>query len=597
MKRICITLILAASALLLAGCHGDLDRRIDELKEDVAALEAKVSSLNSSLNALSDLISALEKNDHIAGVTEFVSEGRKAYRVTFTSGSTLILNSGIDGVKPIVGVRYNEEYGAYYWTIQMGESGTPTWMTNSYGLRVRASGTVPRLKIEDGVWWYTFDGTSWNKCYWGPAQGEPGSSVFSSIDTSDPYYVLFCIGEYNYFRMPTQKAFDELTQQCNSINEQFKTYTDLVENLDKDIFVSDITAYEENGEKGYRFTLESGKVLTVRNGLSSRDSVLLSAKAYTDGKYYWVFRNRSDQPFEWLRYKGEMICVSYEDVTPHIGLVDSLGTIYFTVSYEGGETEMMRDKDGNAVAATGSVVLDFFTAADVSDPSRVSLTLTDGTVISIPRTREYAPEITELSLAATYVMPETSYKYHLLVFVKDTLSSKDVLSSFAAYQEAADIHFEAIAVDDGYVNDVAVVEFRTTKIDEGVEYNTIYDVRFRTGYGDDWDLTRKYRIALFLTWRSHSLMKVVEFDRRIPAEEVKLNKNKIELKAGASFTLTYSVDPGNTTDKPAWSTSDKTVATVSNKGVVTAVAPGTCTITLKVGKIEATCECKVVPAT
>lgn len=599
MRRHLQILMLAFFALLLAGCHEELDRRIEILKEDILDLEERVSKLNSSISSLSELVSALEKNDHISGISEFVENGRKAYRVTFTSGSTLVLRCGTDGVSPIVGVRYNEEYDAYYWTIQMGPDGTPAWMTNSYGLRVKATGTVPVLKIEDGIWWYSFDGTAWTKAGWGPAQGEPGSSVFTSIDTSDPYFVSFVIGEFNFFRLPTQKAFDDLNKQCGEINDGFKSYTDLVNMIPGDRYVKTVVEYEEDGDKGIRITLENGKVLTIRNGRSSRDSVLLSAKAYTDGKYYWVYRSRSDQAFDWLRYKGEMISVSYEDVTPYIGLTEKNGHIYFTIAYAGGEAELMKDKAGNPVEATGKVVLDFFTAADISDPTTVVLTMADGTVIRLPRTRQFIPSVQEFSYQSYIVTPSTHYKYHLLAFVRDTLPSKDVLNSYAAFKAASGLNVDAIVVDEGgYVDEVRNVSMGANPIAEGVEYNLIYDIEFTTSDASTWiDPTHQFRIAVFLTWSNHSLMRVAEFYREIPTTSITLYPNKFTLEVGASEAMRFGFRPANTTDAPAtWSTSDPTVATVSAGGVVTAVGEGVCTITVTRGSATASSECTVTKA-
>lgn len=597
MKKQLNILLLALVTLLAAACHKDLDERIVSLKDDVVALEERVSKLNSSISSLSDLVSALEKNDHISGITEFTEDGRKAYRITFTSGTTLVLRSGTDGVSPIVGVRYNEQYEAYYWTIQMGPDGTPTWMTNSYGLRVKATGTVPTLKIEDGIWWYSFDGTSWTKTGWGPAQGESGSSVFTSIDTSDPYFVSFGLGEFNFFRVPTQRAFDELNRMCDQVNQQFKSYTDLVNKIPGDAWVKSVVEYEEGGDKGCRITLESGKVLTIRTGRSSRDSVLLSAKAYTDGKYYWVYRNRSDQEYQWLLYNGQMICVSYEDVTPHIGLTESNGHIYFTIAYAGGEAETMKDSSGNPVEATGRVVLDFFTAADYSDPAEVVLTMADGTVIRLPRTREYMPSVTEFSYQSQVVVPSTQYRFHLLAFVKDTLASPQVLS-YEDFCKSSDLKADAIAVDaGGYVDQVAFVSMTTNPIQEGVEYNLIYDIRFTTGEASTWDASHKFRIAFFLTWNSHSLMRVAEFTREIPTTSITLYPQKLSLEVGATETMRCGFRPANTTDAPAiWSSSDPNIATVTSAGVVTAMAEGTCTISVTRGNITASSQCTVTKA-
>ena len=597
MKRYKIILFFGLAALLLGACHKDLDLRIENLKDEVLALEERVSKLNSSISSLSELVNALEKNDHISGITEFTEDGQKAYRITFTSGTTLVLRSGTDGVTPIVGVRYNEQYEAYYWTIQMGPDGTPTWMTNSYGLRVKANGTVPILKIEDGIWWYSFDGTGWTKTGWGPAQGESGSSVFSSIDTSDPYFVSFGLGEFNFFRVPTQKAFDELNTMCQQVNDQFRSYTDLVNMIPGDRYVKSVVEYEEDGDKGIRITLENGKVLTIRNGRSSRDSVLLSAKAYTDGKYYWVYRSRSEDPFQWLLYKGEMISVSYEDVTPYIGLTESNGHFYFTISYAGGETEQMKDKDGKPVEATGKIVLDFFTAADVSDPSQVVLTMADGTVVRLPRTREHVPSI-EFSYQSRTVVPSTAYRYQLLAFVKDTLSSPDVLMTYDAFCQASGLKTEAIVVDaGGYAEDVTFVSMTPASIQEGVEYNIIYDVRFTTTDASLWDASHKFRIALFLTWNSRSTMKVAEFDRLIPTTSIVIYPASITVEVGSTYELRYAFRPANSTDAPGvWSSSDESVATVTDQGVVKGVGAGTCTISATRGGITQTCQCTVTNA-
>lgn len=588
-------ILMVAALWLLFGCHQDLDKRVLEIQEEVEALEERVSRINSDLSALSELVSALEKNDHISSVVPFQDGTQKAYRITFTSGTTLVLTSGTDGVTPIVGIRYNEQLDAYYWTIQMGPDGTPTWMTNSYGLFVKATGTVPRLKIEDGIWWYSFDGSSWNKTGWGPAQGKPGTSLFTSIDISDPYFVAFVVGEYNLFRLPTQRAFDEISDQCRQINEQFQTYTDLVGKIPGDVFVKSVAEFEEDGAKGCRITLESGKVLTIRSGYSNRDSVLISARAWTDGKYYWVYRSRSGQEYDWLRYKGEKVAVSFEDVTPRIGIADSLGVMYFTISYAGGESEWMKDADGKPVAATGNVVPDFFTKADLSDPSVLVLTMEDGREIRLPRVVERRIPSIGFICQIQQVSPSQHYTFQLLASVKDTLPAKEPLTSYDAYRKASGLNADAIVIDKGgFVDTVAYVSFQATKIKEGVEYSIFYDICFSTDAGTNWDLSQVFRIAFFLTSQDFSIMKVAEFGRALPTTELTLNPKTLKLSVGAKQTLKVSFKPANSTDTNQWDTTDPTVATVSPTGEVQAVGKGNCTITLTRGKLSQTCECTVI---
>lgn len=595
MKRIHILFILLISALLAGACHKEIDERIAQLKDDISALEAKVNTLNENVNTLSGLVSALEKNDHITSIQPWSLLSMSGYLISFSSGTTLRLRNGTDGVPPIVGVRYNEDYDAYYWTIQLGPEGSTVWMTDNTGRRVRATNWVPQLKIEDGVWWYSFDGTNWNKTYWGAAQGESGSPFFSSIDTSNPYFVTFTLADNSRFQLPTQEAFDELTRQCEEINNLFMTYTALVSQIDSSIFVKSVAEFEEDGVTGARITFEDGKVLSIRNGFDSRDSVLLSAKAYTDGKYYWVFRNRSDEEYQWLRYKGEMICVTMENITPYIGITDSLGQLYFTVAYGTGPAEMMRDSKGNPVAATGKLVPDFFSGADLSDPAVVVLTLADGTRIRIPRTRLYTPSV-NTTRRSSYVEAETQYTYQLLAFVYDTLQQKTPCEDFAEYQSISGVHIDAIAVDDGYVDNIELTSMITTKGKDYVAYSFVFDVQFTTGPLNQWNTDYPSRYAIFLTWGNKSIMKVVEFTRAILATDITLSAKTLELTVGGSATLTATVTPSNTTDNVTWKTSDAKVATVSDKGVVKALAAGTCTITASAGQRATTCTVTVKPA-
>ncbi|MDO5435670.1 MAG: Ig-like domain-containing protein [Clostridia bacterium] len=67
-----------------------------------------------------------------------------------------------------------------------------------------------------------------------------------------------------------------------------------------------------------------------------------------------------------------------------------------------------------------------------------------------------------------------------------------------------------------------------------------------------------------------------------------LSKTKMSLRKGNSFTLTSNYAGGQT---KTWSSSNTGIATVSSSGVVTGKAPGTATISLKVG--TQTLNCKV----
>ena len=64
----------------------------------------------------------------------------------------------------------------------------------------------------------------------------------------------------------------------------------------------------------------------------------------------------------------------------------------------------------------------------------------------------------------------------------------------------------------------------------------------------------------------------------INSTSITLNKDTMEMYAGASNTLTATVEPSNHTDTILWKTANSNIATVDN-GVVTGVGAGTCNIT------------------
>ena len=507
MKRILIFCFAAILLLTSVSCTEELEAEIAGLREQVSELEARVSKFNTNLTTLSELVSALENNDHIRSIQPWYGDN---YAISFTSGTVLFLYQGKVGVTPIIGVQYYETLDNYYWTIQMGPDGSTNWMTNSYGQRVRATGTVPQLKIEDGVWMYSFDGKNWTRCAWGDTAGQEGSAVFQSIDTSDPYYVVFTLANGTTLRIPTQKGFDELTSLCNDINKEFDTYTKLINGLDGSMFVKSVAEWQENGETvGYILTMEDGSQVQIRNGKNYNFTTQISARQDTDGKYYWIYRTSSAEAYQWLIYQGKKVPVTPQDVTPQIGITEKDGVLYFTICYEGGTPELMRDADGNPVQATGRAGFSLFQSAEISTGC-ISLTLADGTVVSLPTVRRFLPSLT-LSQFATNVARDTYYETTLQACVVDTLQMMSYMGSFDIYKKETGTSLTAVAVDGGYAGTPVLVSYNAKSLSEGTEYTIIVNIPFRTA-ADDWNTSRQTRIAVFLNWGSSSIMKVATFN-------------------------------------------------------------------------------------
>ena len=76
---------------------------------------------------------------------------------------------------------------------------------------------------------------------------------------------------------------------------------------------------------------------------------------------------------------------------------------------------------------------------------------------------------------------------------------------------------------------------------------------------------------------------------------ISLNKTSLTLSKGATETLVATITPSNADQSVTWTTDNANVATVSSTGKVTAIAPGTTTITAttKDGSKQATCSVTV----
>lgn len=95
---------------------------------------------------------------------------------------------------------------------------------------------------------------------------------------------------------------------------------------------------------------------------------------------------------------------------------------------------------------------------------------------------------------------------------------------------------------------------------------------------------------------------IVEMVDTVLATSIELDVTNTEVTEGETLQLTATVMPEDATDKSVtWASSDEAVATVDQNGLVTAVAPGTATITATTidgSDLSATCEVTVnTPAT
>jgi hypothetical protein len=167
------------------GCYddGELRDSIDELQVEqqeqaarLAALETWVTGLNDNIDALQTIVTALENNDYVTGVTPFTTPAPGGYRVTFTKSGQVTIWHGETGATGAQGIQGEKgETGATGAQGVQGEKGEKgdtgaqgvqgekgdTGATGAQGVQGEkgAPGDTPRVgvKLEDGVYYWTLN--------------------------------------------------------------------------------------------------------------------------------------------------------------------------------------------------------------------------------------------------------------------------------------------------------------------------------------------------------------------------------------------------------------------------------------------------------
>lgn len=167
------SIILALLLFFSCGGYDDsaLSKRVSDLESRLAALETKVNTNTSSLQALAD---AVKNGDSITGFKEL--SDKSGYVISFKSGGSITILHGTDGKTPVIGVKADSD-GIYYWTVD-GE-----WLLSD-GKKVKAEGKdaiTPTFKIEEKDWYVSYDGgKTWTKL--GKASGD---EMFKSVTVED----------------------------------------------------------------------------------------------------------------------------------------------------------------------------------------------------------------------------------------------------------------------------------------------------------------------------------------------------------------------------------------------------------------------------
>ena len=340
--------IMAFAIVLATSCSmfddSEIWDHIRDLESRVSRLEELCKEMNTNLTSLEALVKVLESQDLITHVTPVTKDGKViGYTISFSNSESITIYNGDNGSTPQIGVKQGAD-GVYYWTLN-GE-----WLTDAEGNRIRAlandgkngeQGATPTLKIEEDYWYISYDnGGSWVKLDKATGeQGEAGDSMFITVDTSDPYYVVFIMQDGSLMKIPTWYAFDELQKMCIETNVNVKALQQIIAALENNDYIKSITPLVENGvEIGYVITFsQSGKV-TIYHGKNGKDGA--DGKDGVDGT-----DGKDGQDGE----DGKDGKDGVDGVAPVIGVkLDTDNIYYWTLN-----GEWLTDEAGNKIRVTG----------------------------------------------------------------------------------------------------------------------------------------------------------------------------------------------------------------------------------------------------
>ena len=202
--------------------------------------------------------------------------------------------------------------------------------------------------------------------------------------------------------------------ECSRMNKNISSLQVLLEAVENNLYITDITSIEDNGvEVGYRFVLSNGEELTIYVAVSDGDgsdgyTPVIGVGRGEDGRYYWTLDG------EWLLDdQGNKIPTTGKDggsggeggsgeqdvpgepgkdgITPMLKIEEG----FWYVSYDEGETWIKLGQatgDPGPEGKPGTGDGSFFKSVMDGDETLV-LVLSDGTEINVPKVQKAAAEV------------------------------------------------------------------------------------------------------------------------------------------------------------------------------------------------------------
>ncbi|MBR7005156.1 MAG: hypothetical protein IKI00_09365 [Bacteroidales bacterium] len=349
--------LLLPFAFILAGCKYDDSKIWEELNAQKAQI-ASLESLNSNVSSLQSIVSALQKNITVTAI-KATDQG---HSVSFSDGTTVTILSA-EAATPKLGAKQDVD-GNYYWTIG------GNWLLDDSGKKV-STGRTPKIKIEDNLWFISYDdGSSWSK-----VDGQASSiCVFESVAT-DADNAIFTLSDGSVITLPLANAANKLQLVFNE---------GVFEKMRNGEVLS--TSYKILAPEGAKTELETyesdGWTVTIYPADEKSGRISIKAPAtVSPTKVMFVLTDDNGGSFVKIIKIG-----LNEDPKPEV-------KTEYIVDPEGGElvipvssctADLSEDAEGWAeVVETGDQVILNIQSNESYDHRQCQITLEDGTVISL----------------------------------------------------------------------------------------------------------------------------------------------------------------------------------------------------------------------
>ena len=171
-----------------------------------------------------------------------------------------------------------------------------------------------------------------------------------------------------------ENRVSKLEEECKAMNTNISSLQTIVTALQQNDYVTSVAPITKDGiEIGYTISFDQSDPITIYHGKEGNTPVI-GIKEHTDNIYYWTIDG------EWLLdAEGNKVKVSGEDgATPKLKIEDD----YWYVSYDNGNNWTMLYE---AVSEDG----DSFFESVSQDDKYVYLTLSDGTIVTLPKNSSF----------------------------------------------------------------------------------------------------------------------------------------------------------------------------------------------------------------